>query len=194
MKGQSAILEYVLSVILGVLVFMSVVALFLGFYNNLIENEIRDELKQVVFQTSDSVLRLYDAGKSSKAAPTNNTVLLISELDLNLPVKVAKRNYEMTLQPTPTTSSVVSTITVGNRNVSFVRKISGAKLVARTTEDPIVKVEYGLPNLDASVQGSIFARGNATLRFYRYNSNSTIYDTIVLGDSYIIIRVTSVTG
>lgn len=192
MKGVAVLTEYVLTIALSVLVFISIVALAYTFYRQTLESEIRAELRQVALQTSDSIVKLYSAAKFSGASPSNGTSILLSELDLNLPQRVAQRNYKLSLQALPSAIPVVTSILIDGKNISFAREISGAKIVAKTTEDPFIAQDVILPNIDVITQGSFESGGNATLRYYRYNFNGTLLDTVALGPSGILIRITSV--
>jgi hypothetical protein len=65
------------------------------------------------------------------------------------------------------------------------------RIIAETTQDPIVSVEYDVPSIDADLQGRTLDPQNATMRYYRYNPNGTITDVIVLGESSLIGQITA---
>jgi hypothetical protein len=85
----------------------------------------------------------------------------------------------------------VKNFTVDGQNVSTTIKTSGAKVVAKTTQDPFVTVEYDIPNIDISMQGRSANGVESKLRYYRYNLDNIIYDKITLGSSDILIEITS---
>lgn len=188
MKGQANFIEYVFTILLSLLVLISITTLVYSFYRNMMENEVKQELRQVVTQTSNEVVKLYDVSKSSKARPANYTSLLISEVDLNLPRQISGKNYEIIMVSASQLTPIVSVVTIDDSNVSTTVSGSNAKVVARTN-DPEVEVEYDVPNIDISVQGKVSDGRNSTLRYYRYNINGTVYDTILLGPNDIIVRI-----
>lgn len=192
MKGQSRLVSYMLTVLFSILVLTSISALVYTVYRAALEREVRAELTQIATQTKDNLIKIYDSGKNSKIQPTNYTSVLIIEADLNLPDGVAKLNYEVDLISAGSLYSYLTAATIGGVNISGTRDASAAKVIAKTTQDPIVALEFDLPNLDISIQGKIRNGLNDVLRYYRYNQNSTIYDAVILGQSDIIIRVTDI--
>lgn len=191
-KAQARFIEYVLTILFSVLVVISISALVYTFYRASIEREVKGELKQLAIQTSDAVIKLYDTSKASKVLPSNYSSMMISEVKLNLPERVAKRNYEMLLISANPIWTSVSEITIDGQNVSSVKRTPGAKIVARTTQDPVVEIEYDMPNIDVAVQGRSENGANDVLKYFRYNYNTTIYDTVILGEPEILIRITSI--
>ncbi len=192
MKGQSRLVSYMLTVLFSILVLTSISALVYTVYRAALDREIRAELTQVATQTKDNLIKIYDSGKNSKIQPTNYTSVLISEVDLNLPDGVAKLNYEIDLISAGSLFSYLTAATIGGVDISGVKDASSAKVIAKTTQDPIVAIEFDLPNLDIGIQGKIRNGLNDVLRYYRYNQNSTIYDAVILGQPDIIIRVTDI--
>jgi len=192
MKGQSKFIEYMMTVLLSVLVLAGISALVYSFYRNAVEKEAKTELTQIATQIKGSLIKVYDAGKGSKIQPSNYTSVLISEVDLNLPYSIARFNYEVELVSATSLYSYITATTLNGTNVSSAKDSSVAKIVARTTQEPIVKVEFDLPNLDLTVQGKIKNGLNDVLKYYRYNQNNTVYDTVILGEPDIIIRINSV--
>ena len=192
MKGQSRFVSYMLTVLFSILVLTSISALVYTVYRAALEREIRAELAQIATQTKDNLIKIYDSGKNSRIQPTNYTSALISEIDLNLPDSVAKLNYEVDLISASSLYSYLTAATIGGVNISGIKDASAAKVIAKTTQDPIVALEFDLPNLDINIQGKIRNGLNDVLRYYRHNQNSTIYDTVILGQSDIIIRVTDI--
>ena len=192
MKGQANFIEYIFTILLSVVVVIAITLLVYGFYRNLIENEVKQELRQIVIQTSDQIVRLYDVARASKAQPTNYTSLLLSEVDLNLPRQASNKNYDVLLVSSSQLVSIISLVTIDGLNVSNTVSGANAKVVARTNDDPEIEVEYDIPNIDVSVQGKASDGVNATLRYYRYNINGVLYDTIVLGPYDILVRLSGV--
>lgn len=192
MRGQSRLVSYMMTVLFSILVLTSISALVYTVYRAALEREVRAELTQIATQTKDNLIKIYDSGKNSKIQPINYTSVLIIEADLNLPDGVAKLNYEVDLISAGSLYSYLTAATIGGVNISGTRDASAAKVIAKTTQDPIVALEFDLPNLDISIQGKIRNGLNDVLRYYRYNQNSTIYDVVILGQSDIIIRVTDI--
>ncbi len=186
------LVDYIFSIALSVIVFVSVVAVAYSFYRQQLSVEASNELRQVALQISDAVLKTYNAAKQSTVSPTNGTVTVLSQTQLDLPSKVAQRNYKVTLQATTSEIPVISSILEDGKNITFVKQASGITIVAQTTEDPVISQKIILPNINAFVQGVFHNSGNATLTYYRYNFNGTIYDSVSLGDSNLILQITSV--
>jgi len=190
MKGQAKYIEYILTILLGVIFLVIISSLIYVFYTTSLKQEIRESLKQIALQVSHNILEAYEAGKTLKAQPSNYTSILLNEMDLNLPSSVSRRNYEIFLVSANPVWSTIN-FTVENQSISPIIETPGAKIVAQTTQDPIVSVEHALPNIDVSVQGKS-ENGRGELRYYRYNLNGTIYDTVILGEAEILIAITSI--
>lgn len=191
-KGQANLIEYVLTILFSVVILVSITFLVYSFYSNAIRADVEKELTELSIQIDDSIVKLYKGAKDSKAQPSNSSSILISDTDLNLPNQVSRRNYEIFLVSSNPIWANIINFTVGNRTISNVMKTSGAKIVARTTQNPYVTVEYDIPNIDVSVQGKSVNGDESKLRYYRYNFNGTVYDKIVLGSSDILVDITNI--
>lgn len=191
-KGVSPFVGYVLAILLAVIVITGVSALVYSFYRTIIEDEIKRELTQAAAQTSSKITEIYSLSKVSKASPENSSAILLAEAKLNLPTQVASKNYQITLLSANQVINLISTITVNSENTSVVKTPQTGRIVAKTTEDPFLEIEYEIPSIDVDLQGRSDSPANATLRYYRYNPNGTIIDTILLGDLTLLGQVTSV--
>ncbi len=192
MSGQARFIEYVLVVFLGIFVIVSMVSLFYSFYISSITSEARQTLKQIAVQTADGIVKLYNIAKASNVEPSNYSSIKIVEVDLKLPTHVARRNYEVMLVTGGSIWLSVANVTSNGQRISTVEHTGGAKVIAKTTQDPIIEVEQDLPNMDVEVQGRSVNGVDAVLRLYRYNINGTKYDTIILGNYTILINVETV--
>jgi hypothetical protein len=117
---------------------------------------------------------------------------LVSEVNLNLPSQVGRKNYEILLVSASPIWSYITSFTVDGQNVTTVEQTPSSKIIAQTTQDPIVKVEFDIPNIDVLIQGKSENGENGVLKYFRYNFNSTIVDTIILGEPDIIIEITEI--
>jgi len=170
---------------------LQLIAIAYTFYLNVLENEIRESLKQIALYTSDNIIKIYQTAKTVKAQPSNQTSILIKEIDLSLPTDISKRNYEVILvNPNPLWLTIRN-FTIDGENVSTIVETSGPKVIAQTTQDPIIKVEHSLPNIDVNLQGKVENGREDKLRYYRYNINETIRDVAVLGEADILIDITN---
>ncbi len=185
MKGQSQFVGYVLTAFFGILIIGSILSLSYMLQRISIQNEIREELKQLAVHVSGEIIKLYDGLKNSEVVPQNNSIILLGKLNLKLPSKVAGKNYELALI---SSSAIWITIT----NSSSVVQPSNAKVLARTTQEPLVEIEEVIPNIDIDLQGAIRNGENGYLLYYRYNKNNIIQDVIILGNQDIIINIESV--
>lgn len=192
MKGQSQFIGYVFTVLFSIIVLAGISALVYTFYRNSIEQEAKNELTQIAVGVKDNLIKLYDLGKNSKIQPSNQTSTILGEATLDLPKKVVNQNYEVDLVTSSSLFSYITVATINGTNITGIKNAGVAKIVARTTSDPIVSIENDLPNLDISVQGKFKNGENGVLRYYRNNENSTVYDTVILGQSDIIIKITSI--
>lgn len=192
MKGQSKFIGYMLTVLFSIIVLGSITSLIYAFYRTAIEGEARVELSQIATQIKDNLIKLYEIGKDSKVQPTNYTSILISEIDLSLPDNIARLNYEVDFVTATGLYSTITAATLAGQNISGVSDTSVAKIVAKTTQEPIVKVEFDLPNLDLRIQGRVENGQSDVLKYYRHNENLTVFDTVILGESDIIIRITEI--
>lgn len=191
-KGQAHFTEYVFTIMFSVLVLMSVTALVYVFYKTSVKNEAQQSLKQIAVLTSDSIVKLYETSRNSKSQPTTYSSILISQIDLQYPSAVTKKNYEIFLATSNPVWTTVSDLTVGGQLVNTTVKTSGAKVIAQTTQDPVVSVEYDIPNVDVVVEGRSENGQYATLSYYRSNINGAVYDVIVLGKADILGVITNI--
>jgi hypothetical protein len=189
MKGLSKFVEYTFMVLLSVLFLVSVVALVYSFYNTIVINEVRESLRQLAIQTSGRIMEIYRDSRTAKSQPTNYTSILLKEIDLGLPTSVSKRNYEIVLVSASPIWVNIRNFTIDNQNVSTKVDTGGAKVIARSEQNPVVEVEYDVPNIDVTIQGKSENGKNGKLSYYRYNINGSIYDTIVLGEADILVTL-----
>jgi len=184
-------IEYIFTVLFSVFVIAAIIALVYSFYYASIRSEIQEELKQMAVQAADNVVKLYETAQSSEAVPSNYTSVMISEVDLRLPDSVSKRNYQMLLASSNTLWSSISSFEIGGQNATGIEETGGAKIVVQTLQSPIITVEQDIPNIDIAVMGKSENGQDSKLRYYRHNVNGTIYDTIVLGNSTMLVAMTS---
>jgi len=164
-----------------------------GYYNRVLETNIQVSLKQIAVQTADSVLYLYDQAKESDANPGNSTSITLSSIDLNYPNQVADRNFEVELVSSSGIWSVITDLTVDNMNATIRKEsTSGAKVIAKTVQKPLVSYEHDVVNVPIKLQGKYRSGGNDTLMLVRYNYNDTLEDIITLGNPGVIIGITSI--
>jgi len=150
-------------------------------------------LKQIAAQTADNILYLYDQAKESDASPTNSTSIILSSIDLNYPNQVVDRNFEVELVSSPGIWNVVTNITIDDVNATIRKEsTSGAKIIAKTTQKPIVSYEHDVANVPIGLQGKYRSGDDDTLRLVRYNYNDSLEDVIILGNSSIIIGISSI--
>jgi len=191
-KGQANLVQYVLTILFSVIVLVSVSSLFYSFYMNSIKADIRESLNQLAVQTSDSIITIHNDAKNTNYSPSNYTSIMIKEVDMNYPSSVSNRNYEISLVASSQLWLSINAVTIGGKNVTAIPKTSGAKVVAMTTQDPKITVEYDVPNVDVGVIGTCKNGVNPTLKYYRYNINGTNYDLIVLSEAGILAQITGV--
>lgn len=190
MKGISSFIEYTLVIALGAVLLSIAAYMAYSFYNTALENSVRNELKQVAIQTSESVLKLYEIGKNSKINPPLNATVLIATETIPLPSDLAGKNYKITLVPSSTLWAAINNITVNQVTMPYTTA-TNANVQAESTQYPLVSVTQDMPNLDIYVQGSSRIT-NSTLAYYRYNINGNISDVIMLGTSNVFIQVQEV--
>jgi len=191
-KAQAKFIEHVFAILLGVIFMVSVIAIAYTFYIDVLRNEIRESLNQIALSVSGNVVRIYEISRSVDAQPSNQTSILIKEVDLSLPIEVSKRNYEVFLISPSPLWPVVTNITMGGENVTSIVKSSGPKVVVQTVQDPIIKVERDIPNLGIDMHGKSENGKEGKLRYYRSNINGTVYDIVVLGEAEILIRIDTI--
>lgn len=192
MKGISPLVSYVFAILLAIVVIAGVTLLAYSLYNQILQDQIKRDLTQVAAQASSKITEIYSVSKASKSSPQNSSATLLGELQLNLPQQVADRNYKLTLLSASQVMTLLGNVTLDGENVTAQSTAPTGKIIAETTQDPLVEIEYNLPAIDIDIQGSEGNPANATLRYYRYNPNGTIIDTIVLGDFSLIGQVTVV--
>jgi len=193
MKGISRFVTYSLIILSSFIILTFFTTLIYSYYNKVLKTNIQVSLKQIAAQTADSIIYLYDQAKESDASPANSSSITLSDIDLNYPNQVGNRNFEVELVTSPGIWSVVTNISIGGVNAT-VRKesTSGAKIIAKTIQRPIVSYEYDVANVPIKLQGKYRSGGNDTLRLVRYNYNSSLEDIIIIGNSSIIIGITSI--
>jgi hypothetical protein len=191
-KAQANLIQYVLTILFSVIVLVSVSSLFYTFYINSLKNEVREALTQLAVQTSDSIVTIYNDAKSTKYTPSNYTTILIREVDMKYPSAISNRNYEIFLVSASQVWASINILPIGGKNITMVPKTSGIKVIAKTTQDPKITVEYNVPNVDVGVMGTCKNGINSNLKYYRYNINGTTYDIIVLSEAGILARISGV--
>jgi hypothetical protein len=136
---------------------------------------------------------LYNQGKELDTSPPNSSSIVLSHVDLNYPDQIGGKNFEVELLQSPGIWSVIANLTIDDVNATRRKEsTSGAKVVVKTTQKPIVSYEYNIPNIPITVQGRFRSGGNDTLRLVRYNYDGNLHDVIILGESDIIIGITSI--
>lgn len=194
MKALSKFISYALITLMGFVIVTFFSTVIYGYYNRVIETNVKASLKQVAIQTANGIIYLYDLAKESNASPKNSSSIVISDMSLNLPTKVSGKNYEIELVSSPGIWSLITNITIDGRNATIRKETgSGAKIIAKTIQRPFLSYEYELPNIPIHLQGKFKSGRNDTLRLVRYNYNDSVNDMIVLGESEIIIGITSIT-
>lgn len=188
-KGQSNLIEYVLTILFSLIILVAVSTIIYSFYNSVSKQDLTRSLNQIDLEVSSAIYKIYQQGKASSTSPANSTSVLLANVNLNLPTKVSNRNYEVDLVPLNPLFATVSNVTTGGVSVTTLIQSSGGKIVAKTIDDPKIVISKDLTNINANVQGMILNGKNATLKYYRYNFNGNIYDKIILGEQGIIIDI-----
>lgn len=193
MKGISKFIGYTFLILLGFTMLTLFAGTIYSYYNSMLRRNIDVSLKQIAVDTSAQIIRLYDASKSSNSRPVNGTRLVISEVDLNYVSKISGKNYEVQLVTSPGIWTQIKSLKIDNITVaSKDEKISGSKVIVKTTQSPVVAYDFQIPNIPIPIQGVFRSGENSTLRFVRFNYNGTVNDTIILGESNVIIGLTKV--
>lgn len=193
MKGISRFVTYSLIILSSFAVLTFFTTLMYDYHDRVLETNIQVSLKQIGAQTADSILYLYDQVKESDASPANSTSITLSSIDLNYPNQVVDRNFEIELVSSPGIWNVITNLTIDGADATILKEsASGAKIIAKTTQKPLVSYEYDVANIPIKLQGKYRSGGNDTLRLVRYNYNTSVEDIIILGDSSIIIGITSI--
>lgn len=191
-KGASRLLSYLFAVFLGIFAIAAVAALLYNFYASTLDAEIQEDLNQISLQVSGQVVRLYEVYQFSQSSPTNYSSELIGRVDLNLPTDISSRSYRVYFVSASPLWSTVTNLTTSGRNISAIQENPGAKIVAETTQDPVIRVERDMPNLDVNLQGMTFNGQHGNLYYYRYNIDGALYDTIILGNNTMLITADTV--
>jgi len=193
MKGLSKFVTYSLIILSSFVVLIFLTTLIYSYYEQVLRTNIQTGLKQIAAQTADNILYLYDEAKGSDASPVNSSSVVLSTIDLNYPDQVVDRNFEVELVSSPGIWSMITNLTIKGTNATIMKEsVSGAKVIAKTTQRPIVDYEYDVPNVPIKLQGKFSSGDNDILRLIRYNYNGTLKDVIILGNSTIIIGITSI--
>jgi len=193
MKGISRFVTYSLIILSSFIVLTFFITLMYDYYDRVLETNIQVSLKQIAVRTADNILYLYDQAKESDASPANSTSITLSSIDLNYPDQVVDRNFEVELVPSPGIWNVITNLTIDGLNATILKEFtSGSKVIAKTTQRPILSYEYDVANVPIKLQGKFRSGGNDTLRLVRYNYNDALEDIIILGNSSIIIGITSI--
>lgn len=193
MKGISNFVSYTFTILFGFTILILFSSLIYSFYEQVQKTSIISSLKQLSIQTSNGIIKLYDLSKEFKTNPANSTSIIISNVTLNYPEKIVDRNYEVELLSSPGIWNSITNFTIGEKNVTIIKETeSSSKIVVRTTQKPIETYEYDLPNIPIILQGKFKSGENDVLRLVRYNYNGTIEDRIILGESDIIVGISSI--
>jgi len=193
MKGISRFVDYSFIILSGFVVMTLFTVLIYGYYNHVLKANIQVSLKEISAQTSDSILYLYNQAKESDASPKNSSSVILSSIDLKYPNQISGKNFEVELISSPGIWNQITNITINNANATILKETSsGAKIIAKTKQDPIISYEYDVPNVPIRLQGKYTPGGNDTLSLVRYNYNGTVEDVIILGNSSVIIGITSI--
>ena len=193
MKGVSKFVSYSFMILISFVALGVFVTLIYGYYNHVIRTNIQVGLKQIATRTSDKILYLYDQARQSDASPVSSTSVVISNIDLNYPAQVMDRNFEVELLSSPGIWNVITSITIEGENATIKKETSSStKIIAKTTQKPIITYEYDVPNIPIRLQGKYSSGDDDILKLVRYNYNNNLEDTIILGDSTIIIGISSI--
>ncbi|MEM5879510.1 MAG: hypothetical protein QXU74_03400 [Candidatus Aenigmatarchaeota archaeon] len=192
-KGQAEIAENVFAILFGIIILAAISVVAYNLYTDQLKSEIENNLNQIGTGISNNILKLYESGRNSKFSPGVNDIAKLGEIDLKLPAQVSGRNYEVILVMANPIWIQISNISIeGKPPAAQVITSPGVKIILRTTQSPIVEVEREVPNVDVFVQGRSENGLNSTLRYYRYNLNGTLKDSIVMGSQDIIIDINKV--
>jgi len=193
MKGISKFVNYSFMILISFVALGIFVTLIYGYYNHIIKTNIQVGLEQIATQTSDKIIYLYDQAKESNADPANSTSVVISNIDLNYPTQIVDRNFEVELLSSPGIWNAITSITIEGKEVTIMKETSSsAKVIAKTTQRPIVTHEHDVPNIPIRLQGKYTPGNDDVLRLVRYNYNDNLVDTIILGNSTIVIGISSI--
>jgi hypothetical protein len=191
-KGQANLIEYLFTILFSVIIIASITAIVYTFYLKSITAESRESMRQLAIEVSNKVVDVYNTAKNIKNIPENSTSVMIFETDLKFPPKISRRNYEVVIISGSITWSGIRSINIGGKEANPLISTPGAKVIVSMTQDPKESIEHDIPNVDVIVQGRSENGINSTLRYYRYNLNGTLYDTVILGGSDIIVNIDSI--
>jgi hypothetical protein len=190
-KAQANLIQYAMTILFGVIVIVSLTFLVYSFYENYREAEITRSLKTLAMQTSDGIVKIYQNYRNVGSEPTNESTIVLYEGELDLPQRVSNINYEIMLVSSNPSWSTIEEFTINGESVTPTFKTSGAKIIAQTTQKPFVTIEQDVPNIDIDIQGRSANGQDTQIVYYRFNTNGTIYDKIVLGNPEILIEISS---
>jgi len=190
MKGISKFISYAITILFGFILLIFFSTLIYNYYDGILKNTIQAELKQICIQTENNIIQLQNQAKEFKTIPKLSSSLTISSVDLNYPNKLEGRNFEVELLSSPGIWNLVANITIEGRNVTIVKETgSSSKIIAKTTQNPVVIYEHEVPNIPIILQGKFRSGENDNLKIVRYNYNGTVEDRIILGESEIIVGI-----
>jgi hypothetical protein len=192
-RGQAKFIEYLMTVIFGMLVLVALSAMIRTFYENALRASITQSIDQLATQVSNEIVKYYQFAKEIKTQPKVNSSLLLYETTLKLPATISNSNYEIILATSNPFWISITASNVSGINMTPVTRTSGAKVIVRTTQTPIVSVEKDIPNVELDVEGSLQNGVGATLRYYKFNTGNAVYNMVVLGGYDVLAKITSVT-
>jgi hypothetical protein len=192
-KGQAVLLEYIMTVVFSMLVLVAMTAMVRTFYENAMKANIQQSIDQLASQVSNEIVKYYQFAKEIKTQPKVNSSSLLYETTLKLPSTISNRNYEIVLATSNPFWISITTSNLSSVSMLPIIRTSGAKVIVRTTQDPIVSVEKDIPNIEMDVEGSVQNGVGAVLRYYKFSTWNATYNMIVLGDYGILTKITSIT-
>jgi hypothetical protein len=193
MKGISRFVSYTFIILFGFVMLTLFTTSLYKYYNNVLKANINAGLKQIAIETTSQIIKIYDMGKDSEASPANASTVVIADMNLKYPKKISGKNYEILLISSPGIWTQIKSFQIDNATITPKKEIiSGSKVLVRTTQRPIVTYNTRIPNIPIYIQGGYRSGENATLKYVRYNRNGVINDTIILGESSIILGITKI--
>ncbi len=193
MKGVSKFVTYAFITLFGFVVLAIFTGILYTFYDKVLKTNISAGLRQIAVETVGQITKAYDTGKNSDSKPENSSAIVLVDLNLNYPEKISGKNYEILLVSSPGIWTQIKTFQIDNRTVTPLKEvISGSKVLVRTTQIPLLTYELPVPNIPIYLEGGYRSGENSTLRYVRYNYNGSVNDTIILGESNIILGITKV--
>lgn len=192
MKGLSKFVTYTFTILFSFIILSAFSSLIYSYYNQISKSNIESGLKQICIQTFVGIVNLYNQGTNNDVIPANSTSSVISHITLNYPDSISGKNFEVDLIPSSGIWNTVKNMTINGRTANIKQEIdSGAKIVAKTIENPYFSYEYALPNIPIILQGKFRSGNNDTLILVRYNDNGTVEDRVILGNSDILVGIKS---